>query len=152
VGAALIALNAANAADTPAKAAAKPAAKAAPKAKGNAKAAAAKPKVSLDDSFKVFCTDWGHKLHEREVFNIKQIKWDTGQNWVQGTYVGYSEPLSCKVEDDSGTVPVGKIVYHEFIYEKRAASVAEAERVDAKAVDTTEVTEIFRYQNGKWVY
>jgi hypothetical protein len=148
----VIALHPANAADTAPKAAAKPAAKAAaPASKGKAKAAA-KPKASPDEAFKAFCTEWGRKLHERELFNMKQIKWDTGQNWVQGTYVGYSEPLSCAVEPDSGTVPVGKIIYHEFVYEKRAGTVPEAERVAGKAVETTEVTEIFRYQNGKWVY
>lgn len=117
------------------------------------KAAAAKPgKPTPGDEFKIFCTEWGKKLHEREVFNIKQIKWDSGQNWVQGTYIGYSDPLSCAVEADSGVVPVGKIIYHEFVYEKRGASVPEAEREPGKAVDTTEVTEIFRYQNGKWIY
>jgi len=129
--------------------AAKPAAASVSAAK--AKAVSDK-QTKLTDSFKVFCGEWGRKLHEREVFNIKQIKWDSGQNWVQGTYVGYSEPLSCAIEADSGTVPVGKIIYHEFVYEKRGGSVPEAEREPGKAVDTTEVTEIFRYQNGKWVY
>jgi hypothetical protein len=149
----LLALHAANAADAPAKAAAKPAAKAAA-AKGKAKPVSAKadPKADLDGSFKVFCTEWGKKLHERELFNVTQIKWDTGQNWVQGTYIGYSEPLSCIIEDNSGPVPVGKIIYHEFVYEKRGGTVPEAQNVAGKAVDTTEVTEIFRYQNGKWIY
>jgi hypothetical protein len=127
----------------------------APKAVAKAKAAPdkqAKGKASLDDSFKVFCGEWGRKLQDREVFNVKQIKWDSGQNWVQGTYIGYSEPLKCDIEADSGTVPVGKIIYHEFVYEKRGGSVPEAEREPGKAVETTEVTEIFRYQNGKWVY
>jgi hypothetical protein len=144
--AALVALQPAGAADAP---------KAAPKAKAKAAPAAAKQakgKVSLDDSFKVFCGEWGKKLNERETFNIKQIKWDTGQNWVQGTYIGYSEPLSCAVEPDSGVVPIGKIIYHEFVYEKRGATVPEAQREPSKAVETTEVTEIFRYTNGKWVY
>lgn len=152
---ALITLHAVHAADAPAKAAAKPVAKAAAPAKSKAKAPAKKQgqsKVDLDDSFKVFCGEWGKKLHEREIFNIKQIKWDTGQNWVQGTYVGYSEPKSCMVEPDSGPVPVGKIIYHEFVYEKRGGTVPEAESGAGKAVETTEVTEIFRYTNGKWVY
>lgn len=130
-----------------AEAAAKPApakAQAAPEKDAKAK--------QLDDSFKVFCGEWGRKLNERETFNIKQIKWDSGQNWVQGTYIGYSEPLKCDVEPNSGTVPVGKIIYHEFVYEKRGGTVPEAEREPGKAVETTEVTEIFRYQNGKWVY
>ena len=112
----------------------------------------AKARLALDDSFKAFCNVWGGKLHDREVYNLKQMKWDSGQNWVQATYVGYSEPLSCAVEADSGTVPVGKIIYHEVVYEKRGGSVPEAEREPGKAVETTEVTEIFRYQNGKWIY
>lgn len=148
---AFVTLHAANAADTPAK---KPVAKAAPKSKAKAKAPAKKTasKADLDSSFKVFCAEWGRKLHEREIFNLKQVKWDTGQNWVQGTYVGYSEPKSCEVEPDSGEVPIGKIIYHEFVYEKRGGTVPEAEKEAAKTVETTEVTEIFRYTNGKWVY
>jgi hypothetical protein len=107
---------------------------------------------NLDSSFDTFCGEWGKKLHEREVHNIASIKWDSGTSWVQGTYVGYSEPLSCAVEPDSGTVPVGKIIYHEFVYEKRGPSIKAAEGEPGQAVETTEVTEIFRYQNGKWVY
>lgn len=141
----LTALNPAHAADT------------APKPGSAAKAVPdkqAKAKTALDDSFTVFCGVWGDKLHEREIHNLKQMKWDSGKNWVQATYVGYSEPLSCVVEPTSanGPVPVGKIIYHEVVYEKRGSSVTEAEREPGKAVETTEVTEIFRYQNGKWVY
>jgi hypothetical protein len=107
---------------------------------------------NLDSSFDAFCGEWGKKLHEREVHNIASIKWDSGTSWVQGTYVGYSEPLSCAVEPDSGTVPVGKIIYHEVVYEKRGPSIKAAEGEPGQAVETTEVTEIFRYQNGKWIY
>jgi hypothetical protein len=107
---------------------------------------------TLDSSFDDFCGEWGRKLQEREVYNVASIKWDSGTSWVQGTYVGYSKPLSCAVEPDSGTVPVGKIVYHEFVYEKRGPSIKAAEVEAGQAVETTEVTEIFRFQNGKWVY
>lgn len=142
-GAIAAALNAAHAADPAPKAVAK---KVAPAPKAVAS------RANLDSSFQKFCAEWGDKLHAREVHNADSIKWDTGQNWVQGTYVGYSRPLSCALESDGGPVPVGKIVYHEFVYEKRGATVSDAKQVPGQAIETTEVTEIFRYQNGKWVY
>jgi hypothetical protein len=147
VGAISLALNSAHAADAAPKAVAK---KAAPAKAASAKAESVR--ASADSSFPAFCSEWGDKLHAREVHNVNSIKWDSGQNWVQGTYVGYSKPLSCAVEPDSGAVPVGKIVYHEFVYEKRGASIAAAEGEPGQAIETTEVTEIFRFQNGKWVY
>lgn len=141
-GAVALALSTAHAADAAPKTIAK---KAVP-------AMAASANANADSAFQIFCNEWGDKLRAREINNVEGIKWDTGQNWVQGTYVGYSKPLSCAVEPDSGTVPVGKIIYHEFVYEKRGASVNAAKGEPGQAIETTEVTEIFRYANGKWVY
>jgi hypothetical protein len=47
---------------------------------------------------------------------------------------------------------VATIVYKEFVYEKVGASRAEAEQAAPNPVDATEVTEIFRYSKGAWVY
>jgi hypothetical protein len=49
-------------------------------------------------------------------------------------------------------VPIGKITYLEVRYEKRGTTREEAEGNPAKPLETTEVTEIFRYAKGQWIY
>ncbi len=103
-------------------------------------------------AFPSFCEEWMHKLEEREENNVTHIKWETNSDGVLGVYVGYTHEHTCNLKDGTGHVPVGKIVYREIRYEKRGATVADAERSEAQPSEITEVTEIFRYSNGKWIY
>ncbi|MCX8071419.1 MAG: hypothetical protein N3C12_03050 [Candidatus Binatia bacterium] len=104
------------------------------------------------DSFPQFCEEWMQKLAERERRNRSQIAWQEEQGEVRGTYVGYSNQHQCVYKESSDATPVGKITYLEVRYEKRGATREEAERNPPRAIETTEVTEIFRYAKGKWVY
>ncbi len=102
--------------------------------------------------FPAFCEEWMSKLAAREKRNVSLIKWDENGSNVSGSYIGYSNQHSCIFKEDSGPVPVGKITYLEVRYEKRGNTREEAERSPAQAVETTEVTESFRYAKDQWVY
>jgi hypothetical protein len=103
-------------------------------------------------AFEGFCTEWMHKLEAREAANVTHIKWESDGDGVHGAYVGYTREHTCTMKNGTGAVPVGKIIYREIRYEKRGSTVDEAEHSPAHPVETTEVTEIFRYDKGKWVY
>ena len=103
-------------------------------------------------AFPTFCEEWMGKLAARERDNVSHIKWDKLPEGVKGEYVGYlTQDHTCTTKDLSG-VPVGKIIYREIRYEKRGDTMADAEKSAPRAIDATEVTEIFRYANGKWIY
>ena len=107
--------------------------------------------AAASNAFPAFCEEWMQKLVVRERDNVARIKWDTKPEGVHGEYVGYSQEHTCTLKDNA-EVPVGKISYREFRYEKRGGTAAEAEHSSAQPVEVTEVTEIFRYDKGKWVW
>ena len=137
---------------------AKPAADgAAAKSSKPAKAAKGKAGAPTDeqiaDQLKAFCVKWMGFLETRERDNQKAIKWDEAASHVSGHYVGYSKDYDCILKERSSNgTPVATIVYKEFVYEKTGASRNEAEQATPNAIDATEVTEIFRYSKGEWVY
>lgn len=122
-----------------------------------AKAGAAKSGEPSDeqiaDQLKAFCIKWMGFLETRERDNQKGIKWDMQATHVSGHYVGYSKEYDCNLKERSSNgTPVATIVYKEFVYEKAGASRGDAEQAAPNVVDATEVTEIFRYAKGAWVY
>lgn len=104
------------------------------------------------ESFPAFCEEWMQKLAERERRNQSLIEWREEHGEVRGTYIGYSKQHECTYKEGKGSTPLGKITYLEVRYEKRGATRQEAEQSPPKPLETTEVTEIFRYAKGKWVY
>ena len=102
--------------------------------------------------FESFCLDWMHKLEAREQNNVTHIQWQTNGGGVTGDYTGYTQEHTCIVKNGTASVPIGKITYREIRYQKQGGNVAEAEHSPARAVETTDVTEIFRYDKGKWIY
>ncbi len=136
----------------PATTEAKPAKKASTVRKATSKKAEEPARMEdAADAFPAFCEEWMQKLVERERHNVGHIKWEEQSQAVKGEYVGYSQQHTCKMAD-SHVVPVGKIMYTELRYEKRGSNIPEAERSPARPVEATEVTEIFRYDKGKWIY
>lgn len=113
----------------------------------------AEPQDPLRSSFSRFCTEWMQKLEARERRNANMIEWAQGTTWVEGSYVGYDHNHTCGVEAMDSPSPVGRLSYLEVKYERRGATVDDAMKGDAEAVETTEVTEFFRYgENGEWLY
>jgi len=105
----------------------------------------------ITEAFQTFCQEWMEKLAVREHDNIANIKWNTNPDGVQGEYVGYSQDHTCVVKNEDKD-PVGKIAYQEVRYEKRGTTIAEAEKSPPHPVETTAVTELFRFEKGKWIY
>lgn len=103
-------------------------------------------------AFKGFCEGWMHKLQDREQINASHIKWQTAPAGVHGAYIGYTRKHTCTVKNGTASVPVGTIRYLEVRYEKQGSSIEQAEHSRPRPVETTEVTEIFRFSGGKWVY
>ena len=107
----------------------------------------------IAEQLKAFCVKWMGFLATRERDNQKAIKWDKQAGGVSGHYVGYSKEYDCNMKERSSNgTPVATIVYKELVYEKLGGSQAEAEQAAPNVVDATEVTEIFRYSKGEWVY
>jgi hypothetical protein len=92
-------------------------------------------------------------LETRERDNVKGIKWSKESAKVSGHYVGYSKEYDCVMKDRSSNgTPIATIQYKEYTYEKSGPSQGEAEHAQPNIIDATEVTEIFRYTKGEWVY
>ena len=107
----------------------------------------------IAEDLKAFCVKWMGFLETRERDNKKGMKWETRQSGVAGHYVGYSKEYDCVMKERSSNgTPVATIQYKEYVYEKVGASRGEAEQAEPNVVDATEVTEIFRYTKGQWVY
>lgn len=122
-------------------------------AKAGRAGAEAGPEV-VTAKFDTFCADWMQKLATRERDNRAGIQWQAGPDGVHGQYVGYMYNNRCEVKPqaDPSAVPIGKIVYREVTYQHQGASVSAAETSAPSIVDQTEITEIFRYTKGQWVY
>jgi hypothetical protein len=103
-------------------------------------------------AFRNFCEEWMQKLAAREHDNVASIKWQQDAYGVQGGYIGYTQEHTCLTKAGTASVPVGEIIYREIRYEKHGASIPEAERSVAHPVATTEITEIFRFAGGRWIY
>jgi hypothetical protein len=102
---------------------------------------------------KAFCVKWMGFLETRERDNRKGIKWQTRPEGVAGQFVGYSKEYDCIMKERSSNgTPVATIVYKEFLYEQKGGSQGEAAQTQPNVIDATEVTEIFRYAKGQWVY
>jgi len=113
------------------------------------------PAVRAQDfagTFPQFCDEWIEKLSVRERDNVAHIKWEAEGSVVKGEYIGYTHEHTCVTKMGTQSTPVGKITYREIKYEKLGPTVEDAERNPARPVETTEITEIFRYAGGKWIY
>lgn len=114
-------------------------------------ASSADQKIAAD--LTAFCKKWMGFLETRERDNKKGVKWQPHPEGVKGQYVGYSTDYDCTMKDRSSNgTPVATIVYREYVYEAAGASQDVALTAKPTVVDATEVTEIFRYNKGQWVY
>lgn len=130
-----------------------PAVPAAEKGKAKAAPAAAESDEKISADLKAFCKKWMGFLETRERDNKRGVKWQTGTGGVKGQYVGYSTDYDCIMKERSSNgTPVATIVYREYLYEAAGASQDVALAGKPSVVEATEVTEIFRYTKGQWVY
>jgi len=124
-----------------------------PSAGGSGKSDTTVDMEKVADALKTFCVKWMGFLETRERDNVKGIKWSKEPSKVSGHYVGYSKEYDCVMKERSSNgTPIATILYKEYTYEKAGPSQSEAEHAQPNIIDATEVTEIFRYTKGEWVY
>jgi hypothetical protein len=126
--------------------------------KGKSKEAASTSKVQatpeeLKNTFKTFCDGWMIKLRERERNNIAHIEWKPGDRGVVGEYVGYdTENITIPDITNPDKQPIGRVVYMELKLRLSGTSDVDALAQKPEIIERTEVTELFRYDHGNWVY
>ena len=93
------------------------------------------------------------KLRERERHNIAHIEWKPGDRGVVGEYVGY-DTTNITIPDISNadTTPIGRVIYLELKLRLSGTSQVDALAQQPEIVERTEVTELFRWERGSWVY
>lgn len=107
----------------------------------------------LKATFKTFIESWMEKLRARERHNIATIEWKPGSSGVVGEYVGY-DTSSYQIAGISNpdAAPIGRVVYMELKLRLSGASEVDALAQKPEIVEQTEVTELFRFDRGSWVY
>jgi hypothetical protein len=100
-------------------------------------------------SFKQFASGWMEKMERVETKNRArpEVRPFGSRNLV--TYRGYANDFKIEIKH-TGYAPapfVGVLRYSEQLY-----TCADAAATRCRVAGTTPVTEIFRFQNGRWVY
>ncbi len=97
-------------------------------------------------SFNEFAKGWMQKMARAESDNRAHPKREAGGG---ASYRGYDDDFQIELKPTgSASAPwVGILRYHELMY-----SCADPAAKSCNTSKTTRVTEIFRFQGGKWVY
>jgi hypothetical protein len=107
----------------------------------------------LQETFTAFCDSWVDKLRERQRHNLATIKWQTSPEGVVGEYVGYdTDHIGPETVDHPDETPIGKLVYIELKLRLAGPTEAHALAKEPEVIERTEVTELFRFNQGAWVY
>jgi hypothetical protein len=122
------------------------------KAKVKAASVQATPE-ELKTKFQTFCDGWMGKLRERERNNIAHIDWKRDTSGVVGEYVGY-DTTNITIPDitNPDKQPIARVVYMELKLRLSGTSDVDALAKKPEIVERTEVTELFRFDHGDWVY
>ena len=102
--------------------------------------------------FPGFCKDWERKLHDRQVNNEDHIAWAMKDGWETGNYVGYSTVKKCECHQSTDGYSIGKVGYDEFEYYLVGKTADDAKHATPKVTETTNTTELFRWDKNKWFY
>jgi hypothetical protein len=127
------------------------------KSSGSSAPAASEKQTSspeeIKTKFKTFCDGWMEKLRERERNNIAHIEWKPGTGGVVGEYVGYdTQNFTVGDVTNAETKPIGRVIYMELKMRLTGPSQVDALAQKPEIVERTEVTELFRFDKGSWVY
>jgi len=123
------------------------------KEKGAAASASPPSVEELTTKFKTFCDSWMEKLRERERNNIAHIEWKPGDRGVVGEYVGYDTTnIEIPAITNPDKQPIGRVVYMELKLRLTGTNDVDALAQKPEIVERTEVTELFRFERGNWVY
>ncbi|HEV8715156.1 MAG TPA: hypothetical protein VGX03_20290 [Candidatus Binatia bacterium] len=122
--------------------------------------AATPPLVDLSEeavqtSFDVFTIEWMKKLSDTEEFHRTQtIQVSESPEGFAAEYVGYlpHRYIIVKKTDSKETPFVGILTYYEKTMRCVGKTKEEALKGPFQASDSQQVSEIFRFTKGKWVY
>lgn len=98
------------------------------------------------DSFQTFAAEWMQRLHRVEAQNKSSV---LGNGATNLSYRGFDHDFKTELRA-TGNVKapyVGMIRYLEREYR-----CADSRALDCRVEKTTPITEVFRFQDGRWVY
>jgi hypothetical protein len=100
-------------------------------------------------SFHEFATGWMQKMERLETANRAKPKREANGGTAVASYRGYAEDFQIELRPTgSSTAPwVGILRYNEMLF-----MCADQLAKNCSTGKTTRVTEIFRFQGGKWIY
>ncbi len=116
--------------------------------------AQAQPPASIPDAsaspahqaFQTFAVEWMQRLHRVEAQNKSSA---LGNGAVAVSYRGFDQEFKTELRPTGNAKApyVGMIRYLEREYR-----CSDSRALDCKVQKTTPVTEVFRFQDGRWVY
>ena len=102
-----------------------------------------------ESSFRSFASSWMTKVQRHESAERRKPSVEPGASTPMVTYRGYGDDFSIELRPTGhASAPyVGLLRYEEHVYSCRSAKAE-----NCSVASTTPVTEIFRFQNGRWSY
>lgn len=122
------------------------------------KSAKAKPAVVTEESalatFDTFTIEWMQKLAQTENFHKTRAHVVESSDGFAAEYIGYilERHINVKKTDSTDTPYVGVLTYFEKKLRCAGKTKEEALQGPFDQVETSQVSEIFRFTKGKWVY
>jgi hypothetical protein len=101
-------------------------------------------------SFDQFATDWMQKMERAEAHGRAHPRVQAVAGRPALSYRGYDDKdfqIELKTTGHAQAPYVGILRYRESLYQ-----CADQKATQCSVAETTPVTEIFRFQNGRWVY
>jgi hypothetical protein len=105
-------------------------------------------------AFDTFTIEWMKKLEQTEEFHRTQAKISQAPDGFSAEYTGYlpHRYIHVKKTEATDTPYVGILTYYERTFRCNAKTKDEVLKGPFDQVETTQVSEIFRFTKGKWVY
>lgn len=105
-------------------------------------------------TFDAFTIEWMKKLDETEAFHKAKAQVVQSSDGFSVEYVGYlpHRYIHVKKTESTDTPYVGILTYYEKKLRCSGKTQEEARQGPFDQVETNQVSEIFRFTKGKWVY
>lgn len=106
------------------------------------------------EAFDAFTIEWMKKLKQTEEFRRTQARISQLPDGFSAEYTGYlpHRYIHVKKTEATDTPYVGILTYYERTFRCNAKTKDEAVKGPFEQTETTQVSEIFRFTKGKWVY
>lgn len=105
-------------------------------------------------AFDTFTIEWMKKLEQTEEFQRTQARISQSPDGFSAEYTGYlpHRYIHVKKTEATDTPYVGILTYYERRFRCNAKTKDDALKGPFEQVETSQVSEIFRFTKGKWVY